>query len=50
MGEKIYTTMKSVGTTNLVLGIIVMLVGIGTGIAIIACGAKLLHKKSDVLF
>ncbi len=50
MGEKIYTTMKSVGTANLVLGIVIMLVGIGTGVAVIVSGAKLLNKKKDLLF
>ena len=50
MGEKIYHTMKSVGIGNLVIGIIIMVVGIATGTYIIVNGAKLLKRKSEVLF
>lgn len=50
MAEKVYKTMKSVGIGNLVLGIGIIIFGIGAGIAIIVNGAKLLRKKSDLLF
>ena len=50
MYEKIYHTMKAVGIWNLVLGIIIIVSGIFTGICIIAGGANLLRKKSEVLF
>lgn len=50
MGEKIYKTMKSVGTCNLVLGICYIVAGVGLGVATIVSGARLLHKKSDLLF
>lgn len=50
MMEKIYNTMKSVGVWNLVLGILLILAGIVTGILMILNGAKLLKKKSDLLF
>lgn len=50
MGEKIYSTMRSVGIINLVLGIVITLVGIGTGTAVIISGARLLKNKSDLLF
>lgn len=50
MMEKIYHTMKSVGVWNLVLGILMIVAGIISGILLILNGAKLLKKKSDLLF
>lgn len=50
MMEKIYHTMKSVGVWNLVLGILMILAGAVTGSLLIINGAKLLRKKSDLLF
>jgi hypothetical protein len=50
MMEKIYHTMKSVGVWNLVMGILLIIAGIVSGILLILNGAKLLKKKSDLLF
>lgn len=50
MMEKIYNTMKSVGVWNLVLGIVLILSSLTAGIFLIVNGAKLLKKKSDLLF
>lgn len=50
MVEKIYNTMKSVGVWNLVLGIVLILSGLAAGVFLIINGAKLLKKKSDLLF
>ncbi len=50
MMEKIYHTMKSVGVWNLVLGILMIIAGVVSGILLILNGAKLLKKKSDLLF
>lgn len=50
MSEKIYNTMKSVGVGNLVIGILIILAGIATGVLMIINGAKLLKKKSEILF
>lgn len=50
MMEKIYNTMKSVGVWNLVLGIVLILSGLAAGVFLIINGAKLLKKKSDLLF
>lgn len=50
MMEKIYHTMKSVGVWNLVLGILMIVAGVISGILLILNGAKLLKKKSDLLF
>ncbi|WP_167957389.1 hypothetical protein [Anaerosporobacter faecicola] len=50
MSEKVYKTMRSVGTSNLVLGICMIVFGIGVGVATIVSGGRLLNKKSDILF
>lgn len=50
MGEKVYKTMKSVGIINLVTGICFILIGVGLGVASIVSGARLLKKKSEILF
>ncbi len=50
MMEKIYNTMKSVGVWNLVLGILLIVAGIVSGVLLILNGTKLLKKKSDLLF
>jgi hypothetical protein len=50
MMEKIYHTMKSVGVWNLVMGILLIVAGIFAGVSLILNGAKLLKKKSDLLF
>ena len=50
MGERVYHTMKSTGVGNLVLGIIVIVFGVAVGVTMIVNGAKLLSKKSDLLF
>lgn len=50
MGEQVYKTMKSVGVTNLVMGILTIAAGVATGIYLIISGGRLLSKKSDLLF
>jgi hypothetical protein len=50
MMEKIYNTMKTVGVWNLVMGILLIVAGVVSGILLILNGAKLLKKKSDLLF
>ncbi len=48
--EKIYHTMKSVGVWNLVMGILLIVAGIISGILLILNGARLLKKKSELMF
>ena len=48
--EKVYRTMKSAGIINLVFGICSIVLGVGIGTAIIVNGARLLQRKSEVLF
>jgi hypothetical protein len=50
MMEKIYNTMKSVGVWNLVLGILFIIAGAVMGSLMILNGARLLKKKSELLF
>lgn len=50
MVEKVYKTMKSVGASNIVMGIMMMVIGIVTGTVLIVKGAKLLKDKSDLMF
>ncbi|MDO5345113.1 MAG: hypothetical protein Q4E91_05155 [Lachnospiraceae bacterium] len=47
--EKIYRTMKGVGTSNLILGIIMATTGIAAGVLTIINGARLLKRKNSVL-
>jgi hypothetical protein len=50
MVEKIYKTMKSVGVWNLVMGILLIIAGVLSGVFMILNGARLLKKKSDLIF
>ena len=49
MHEKIYKTMGSAGVGSLVLGIVILVTGIASGIMMIVNGARLLKHKSDIL-
>ena len=46
MNEKIYKTMAVTGAGNIALGIIVLV----SGILVIVNGAKILKRKSDIIF
>lgn len=48
--ERVYKAMKSVGSFNIVIGILMIVAGIGFGVAIIAKGANLLKRRSDLTF
>ncbi|MBR1740677.1 MAG: hypothetical protein IJ733_02185 [Lachnospiraceae bacterium] len=48
--ERVYKTMSSVGTFNIVMGILMIISGIAFGAAVIAKGARLLIHKSDLTF
>ena len=50
MEENLYKKLKSVGTSNLVFGILIILFGIGAGVMMIINGARLLAHRSDSLF
>ena len=48
--EKIYKTMRSTGTTSLVIGICILVKGIDSGILLIINGARLLANKETITF
>lgn len=48
--ESAYKTMKSGGVFNLVMGILIIVAGLAAGVALIVNGARLLARKSDLLF
>ena len=50
MGEKIYKTMNGAGALNIVMGVVSLVAGIAGGVLLIISGAKLLAKKSEILF
>ncbi len=50
MDEKIYKTLNSTGKLNIIFGILTIVIMIGAGVVFIINGARLLSKKSDVLF
>ena len=48
--EKIYKKMNAIGTSNLILGIVTIIVGVGIGIVMIVNGARLLGSKKEIMF
>lgn len=48
--ERVYKTMKSIGTTNIVFGILAVVGGSLLGSFLIVNGARLLHRKKDLTF
>ncbi len=50
MVEKAFKTMKTAGTANIVIGIIVIVVGVAAGVLAIISGAKLLRNKKELTF
>lgn len=50
MSEKIYKSMKMTGAWNIALGIVMIVVGVSTGVLAIVNGARLLKDKSEILF
>ena len=48
MGERTYKAMSRIGGGNIAVGVIVLIVGITTGILMIVNGARLLKEKSHV--
>lgn len=50
MNEKIYKTMSSTGTGSIVVGIVIMVTGLVCGILAVVNGARLLKKKSEIIF
>lgn len=50
MEQRLYKVMKGTGATNIAVGILVLVVGMVSGILLIIAGAKLIAGKSKILF
>ncbi|MCI8859536.1 MAG: hypothetical protein HFI71_08465 [Lachnospiraceae bacterium] len=50
MNEKVYKTMSVAGAGNIAIGIVILVSGITCGILAIVSGAKMLKRKSDIIF
>ena len=50
MEQKVYKTMRGAGAANVILGILTIVLGVGTGVLLIVSGAKLLARKSYIIF
>lgn len=50
MNEKVYKTMTTTGAGSIVVGIIIIVSGAVCGILSIVNGARLLKKKSEIIF
>ena len=50
MNENTYKTMTVAGAGNIAVGIVVLVCGIVCGILTIVSGAKMLKRKSDIIF
>lgn len=50
VGEKEYKTMSGAGALNIVIGIVSLCVGVASGVLLIISGAKLLARKSKIMF
>lgn len=50
MSEKVYKAMNFAGTANIVIGVIIAVVGITTGVIAIVSGARLLKEKKGLMF
>ena len=50
MEERTYKTRRGAGAMNLAIGIVVLAAGLASGVLLIVTGAKLLSRKSKLLF
>lgn len=50
MEERTYKTMGGSGALNIALGVVVLVVGVASGVLLMISGAKLLAGRSKILF
>ena len=48
--ERVFKTMRGTGVLNIVLGVVVLAIGVASGVLLIVGGSKLLGDKSKILF
>ncbi|SHK50624.1 hypothetical protein [Hespellia stercorisuis] len=50
MGEKAFKTMQGAGASNIVIGVVLLVVGVAAGVITIVHGARLLINKNEITF
>ena len=50
MNEKTYKTLAHAGTWNLVMGIVILVTGIASGVLLLVSSVRLLKSKDDLTF
>jgi hypothetical protein len=50
MNEKVYKCMGITGAGNIAIGIVVLMIGMVSGILSIICGVSLLRNKNKIIF
>ena len=50
MTEKIYKTLAHAGIWNLVMGIVILVTGIASGVLLLVSSVRLLKSKDDLTF
>ena len=50
MNEKIYKTLAHAGIWNLVMGIVILVTGIASGVLLLVSSVRLLKSKDDLTF
>ena len=50
MEEKVYKTMGGAGALNIVLGVLMVVVGIASGVLLLISGFKLINRRSNLTF
>lgn len=49
MNEKLFKTVSSAGIWNLVMGIVILITGVASGVLLLINSARLLKSKNDVI-
>lgn len=49
MNEKLFKTVSSAGIWNLVMGIVILITGVASGVLLLISSARLLKSKNDVI-
>lgn len=47
--EKVFKTVASAGVSNLVMGILLIVTGVTSGVLLVISGAKLMRSKDDLM-
>jgi hypothetical protein len=50
MEEKVFKTMGRAGAWNIAIGVVLIVVGLATGVLSIINGAKLIKEKAGIMF